>query len=115
MRKILTLMVFLSCAISGFTQSNNLIAAIQFDKEKEGQVTIIGIAKNLSTGEGDYSYILQLSKNEDGNSTKNKQSGNFHITNNESKTLSTISIDLSTAATFEVNLKLFDGETLLAE
>ena len=110
-------MLFLCfCAYTICTaQNNNIEALIDFSKEKEGHVTIVGKAKGIATPSNEFSFIMMLVKKENGNNTNSKQSGKFVINQNEVKSLSSIQVNLSELSQFEVNLKILSGEQVIAE
>ena len=115
MKKFFFFLTICSFSFTCIAQSGNVTANIDFLKEAQGYVTVIGKAKNLAEIDGAYSYSMSLIKQDDGNKTNSKQSGNFNLTNREEKTLSAVTVNLTQTANFEVNLKIFKDDILVAE
>ncbi len=97
-------------------QVQTVEAIIDFEKEREGHVTIFGKAHSLSDQSQAYSYTMHLTKAAQGNKTNSKQSGNFATQNLKEKIeLSSVQINLSAVTQFEVHLKIFQADKMVAE
>lgn len=115
MKNFFVFLTFILFTLNCIAQSGNVNAIINIAKEKEGHVTINGKAKNLEEIAGSYSYKMVLAKHEDGNKTNSTQGGKFNLSNVEEKTLSTVSVNLTNTAQFEVSLKIFKDDILVAQ
>lgn len=115
MRWYCLLLVYSSIFQVSFAQTATLKAWFDVQRNEAGQAVISGMAENKSTKAVAYSYSMRLSKAGPSGNAINTQSGSFTLLPNEQKILSTVTINLASTASFEVFLKIFDDEKVVAE
>ncbi len=109
------ILIFLGVGTMCFAQGSTLEAWLDISRDEAGLAVIKGMAKNESSKPLAYSYSLRLEKRAPSGNAINTQSGSFTLIEAEQKTLSSISINLGATSFFEVTLKVFDDEKVIAE
>jgi len=116
MRKLFSLIVFHFCVVALCTAQAELVeSTIDLVKEQTNHVTLIGKAKNLSDNPLDLSYTMDLINKSSGNSSTSNQSGKFKLLPNEEKTLSSSQTNVAPSSKFEVVLKIYQADKIIAE
>ena len=99
----------------GIAQGSDLNAWFDLQRSESGQAVIKGMVKNKSNKTLAYSYSMRLTKAGPSGKAISTQSGSFTLLPKEEKITSEISINLGATATFEVALKIFDDEGIVAD
>lgn len=109
-----TLLLFLGTTVLGIAQGSGLKADFSLERDEAGLVVITGLVENYTEKTFAYSYSMSLRKAAPSGNTMSTQSGSFTLIPKEQKALSTVSINLSATASFNIVLKIFDDEKVVA-
>lgn len=106
---LLTFTSFLAAA----QENNKLLASVSVTPIENNKVTIKGLCTNATSQNQNLSYELRLQKKgKTGNTNNNTQSGSFTLKPEESKTLSTTTINVEPEDHTEIVLTILDAENV---
>jgi len=114
-RLILLMLLSISIPVWSIAQTSELDAWFDLQRAVSGAAEISGMAKNKTNKAVAFSYSMKLTKTGPSGKAISTQSGSFTLQAKEEKSLSMTSINLGNTASFEINLKVFDDEKVVAE
>ncbi len=92
-------------------ENDKLLSTITVEPIENNRVTISGHCTNNTPQAKELKYMLSVQKrSRSGNTNNNNQSGNFYLDSEESKTLSTTTINFGPEDHTEIVLTIFDAE-----
>lgn len=92
-------------------ESHKVISTITVEPISTTMVTITGLCTNNSSQTKELKYVLSVQqRTQSGNANNNNQSGNLHLDSEESKTLSTTTLNFRPEDHIEIVLTIFDAK-----
>lgn len=95
-------------------QLDSIKVWLDLTKDQDGLTSVKGNAKNLSHSSYSFSYKLKAFSSGPSGRSSNTQAGDFTLSDNEEKVLSTTNVKLMVGQVLTVKLLVFDGEREVA-
>lgn len=107
---ILWSLLLVSIVVSA-QDTDKVISQITVEPTGTSRVAISGLCTNHSSQSKELKYVLRVQKSSrSGNTNNNNQSGNFFIESEQSKKLSTTTLNFEPENHIEIVLTIFDSE-----